>query len=158
MDIEEIWKSLPPGLTSYLDINLLDNTASLTLEGIYALEPDAPEFALFLWVLDLCLKTYAASQDDTVRSEDILQSHPQWNEAEVKKMGWLLFSEGNLWQSFSGPHPQSGSWAILSPTESTAISRYNNDRCILEEAGVTPPSTSNFAASRLCSNKWRHLT
>jgi hypothetical protein len=71
MDIEEIWKSLPPGLTSYLDINLLDNPASLTLEGIYALEPGAPEFALFLWVLDLCVRTYSASEGDTLRSEDI---------------------------------------------------------------------------------------
>jgi uncharacterized protein (TIGR02391 family) len=109
-DIEEIWKSLPSGLTSYLDINLLDNLASLTLEGIYALESDAPEFALFLWVLDLCGKTYSVSEGDTVRSEDILRSHPQWSEAEVKKMGWLLLGEGNLWQSFGGPHPQSGSW------------------------------------------------
>lgn len=110
MDIEEIWKSLPPSLTSYLDINLLDNTASLTLKGFYALEPDAPEFALFLRVLDLCVKTYSASEGDTVRSEEIVRSHPQWSEAEVTKMGWLLLGEGNLWQSFSGPHPQSGVW------------------------------------------------
>ncbi len=107
MDIEDIWKSLPPGLTSYLDMNLLNNSASLTLKGIYALEPEAPEFVLFLQVLNLCVQTHASAQ--TIRSDDILGSHPDWDVADVQKMGWLLFGEGHLWQSFSGPGSPS-SW------------------------------------------------
>jgi uncharacterized protein (TIGR02391 family) len=153
MDIEEIWKSLPSGLTSYLDINLLDNLASLTLEGIYALEPDALEFALFLWVLDLCVKTYSASEGDTVRSEDILRSYPQWSEAEVKKMGWLLYGEGNLWQSFSGPHPQSGGWTctlqrkIRRFHDITTMDAYWKKRESLRPQPLTSPPPSNVPLS-----------
>ncbi len=35
VDSEEIWKSLPPGLTSYLDINLLDKRPILYLKAIW---------------------------------------------------------------------------------------------------------------------------
>jgi uncharacterized protein (TIGR02391 family) len=157
MDIEEIWKSLPSGLTSYLDINLLDNPASLTLEGICALEPDAPECALFLQILNFCVKTYAPSENDTVRSEDVLQSHSQWSEIELKKMGWLLYGEGSLWQSFGGPHPQSGSWTctlkrkIRRFHDITTIDEYWKARNSLrpQSPALPPPGTAPIHSDTL---------
>ena len=160
MDIEEIWKSLPSGLTSYLDINFLDNLASLTLEGIYALEPDAPEFDLFLQILSLCVETYSPSENDTVRSEDILQSHSQWGEAELKKMGWLLFGEGNLWQSFGGPDPQSGSWTCTLKRkvrrfhDITTMDEYWKERNSLhpQSSALPPPSNVPISSDTLHSS------
>ena len=45
---------------------------------------------------------------EDIRSDDILGSHPDWDVADVQKMGWLLLGEGHLWQSFSGPGSPSG--------------------------------------------------
>lgn len=111
LDIEDIWKSLPSGLTSYLEINILDNKATLTLPGIYALELNAPEFEIFLKIIRLCVTSFLTSENHEIGSEGILRNHPTWFEPSVYLAGWLLYGEPNIWQSFTGPHPQSGHWS-----------------------------------------------
>ncbi len=91
------------------DINLLDNQAILTIPGMYALEPNAPEFTLFLKIIQLCVDTYLRSENHELGSEDILRHHPTWDESDVYRAGWLLLGEPNIWQSFAGPD-QSGQW------------------------------------------------
>lgn len=92
LDIEDIWKSLPSGLTSYLEINHLDNIATLTVPGIYALEPNAPDFEIFLKIIHLCIETFHTSESHEIGSEDILRNH-HWFEPGVYLAGWLLLGE-----------------------------------------------------------------
>lgn len=109
-DIEDIWKSLPSGLTSYLDINQLDQQASLTVTGIYTLEPDAPELLLFLQALQMGLTAHLTQKSSPhMSNETLLQDYPTWSAEDVLRVGYLLLSEGGLWQSFGGPGP-SGEW------------------------------------------------
>ena len=146
LDIEDVWKSLPAGLTSYLDINFLDNQATLTVPGIYAMEPNAPEFALFLEVIHLCVNTFLASKSYQVVSEEIIQNHPNWFELSVCQAGYLLLGEPNIWQSFSGPHPQSGQWSCTVERRVrrfrgvTTIEDYLEKRTPPRSQGELPPS------------------
>ncbi len=111
LDIEDVWRSLPPGLTSHLDIHLLDNKASLTLPGIYLLEPQAPIFELFLALIQMCVDTFLHSESHEIKSEALLRTHLLY-EPGVYQAGWLLLGEPNTWQSFSGPD-QSGQWSCI---------------------------------------------
>ena len=51
LDIEEIWKSLPQGLTNYMDLNLPENQATLTIPAIYLLENNREALSIFLALL-----------------------------------------------------------------------------------------------------------
>lgn len=48
LDIEEIWKSLPQGLTNYLDLNQPESRATLTVPAIYLLNNNVHVLRPFL--------------------------------------------------------------------------------------------------------------
>jgi uncharacterized protein (TIGR02391 family) len=99
LDIENIWKSLPQGLTSYMDINQSDSKATLTVPAIYLLEKNAPEFPHFLKVLKLCVDNYMMSDENSINSEAILKCHRDL-EKSVHRIGLLLQGEPNICQDF----------------------------------------------------------
>src|ERR1700680_1051543 len=61
LDIEEIWKSLPQGLTNYMDLNQPESQATLTIPAIYQLENNASALTAFLEIIKLCVNTYMRS-------------------------------------------------------------------------------------------------
>jgi len=113
LDIEEIWKSLPQGLTNYMDLNLSESQATLTIPAIYLLENNRDALSIFLSHLKLCVDTYmrAPSQDLTISSERILQSQAFAWDIAVRQGGLLLRAEEapRIWKSFTGPDA-SGRW------------------------------------------------
>lgn len=136
-DIEDVWKSLPPGLTSHLDIYQLDQSATLTIPGIYTLEPDAPELLLFLQTLQLGVTAHLSQRSSPQMSnETLLQDHPQWSLEDVHRAGLLLLGEPFIWQSFSGPGP-SGEWNCSFARE---IRRFRNVKTIEEYLAKRNPS------------------
>jgi hypothetical protein len=115
LDIEEIWKSLPQGLTNYMDLNQLQNRATLTIPAVYQLDNNAQAITAFLEILKLCVYTYMRSPsstgDLTIRSEKILQDNALAWDIAVHQGGLLLFAESGvgIWKSFGGPDA-SGNW------------------------------------------------
>ena len=113
LDIEEIWKSLPRDLTSYMDLNQPQSKAMLTIPAIYRLEDNEETLSIFLTLLQLCVEAYMSSPASgvTIRSEEILQrSALDWSMA-VRQGGLLLYAESmpRIWKSFGGPN-ESGHW------------------------------------------------
>src|SRR5579859_2977245 len=112
LDIEEIWNSLPPGLTNCMDLSQLENKAMLTVPGLYVLEPDASELATFLSVVKFCVDAYTHLSDDKpeVSSKSIHQYHPRWRVQGISQAGYLLSVETvDIWSTFDGPDPY-GQW------------------------------------------------
>jgi hypothetical protein len=70
LDIEEIWKSLPQGLTNYMDLNQPENQATLTIPAIYLLENNRDALSIFLVLLKRCVDAYMRSpaNDITIRN------------------------------------------------------------------------------------------
>lgn len=136
-DIEDVWKSLPPGLTSHLDIYQLDQLARLTIPGIYTLEPDAPELTLFLQTLQLGVAAHLSQKSNPQMSnETLLQDRPTWNQEDVYRAGLLLLGEPSIWQSFGGPGP-SGEWNC---SFDRAIRRFRNVKTIEEYLAKRNPA------------------
>src|SRR5258708_15954923 len=53
LDIEEIWKSLPQGLTNYMDLNQPERRATLTVPSIYVLKDNGNVLRPFLEVIKI---------------------------------------------------------------------------------------------------------
>jgi uncharacterized protein (TIGR02391 family) len=165
MDIEDIWESLPSDLTSYLNLNNLDDQAKISIYGIYMLEPKAPEFALFLQILKLCVDTYFASENPTIGSEEILRYHPTWREKGVYRTGLLLLDEPNIHRQFTGPTP-SGQWNCTLAREIRRFRGITTIEEYLEKQGLprqivspsTTPSTSDVGISIPVQSVWLHPT
>lgn len=142
LDIEDIWKSLPQDLTSYMDLNRPDSKATLTVPAIYLLERDAPELANFLMLLkEVLIGIYAPSGENQISSEKIIQYWPTWRIRGIHKLGWLLLVESSIWQSFGGPD-ENGNWTC---TLSRSIRRFREVTTIeeyLEKRNAYPKTTS----------------
>lgn len=144
LDIEDIWKSLPQDLTSYMDINRPDSKATLTIPAIYLLERDAPELANFLMFLkEVLIRIYAPpSSENQFSSEKFIQCWPTWRiHHTIHKVGWLLLVEPGIWQSFGGPD-ENGHWTC---TLSRSIRRFREVTTIeeyLEKRNTYPKTTS----------------
>src|SRR5258708_9713231 len=61
LDIEEIWKSLPQGLTNYMDLNQPERRATLTVPAIYVLKDNGNVLRPFLEVIKICADIYIRS-------------------------------------------------------------------------------------------------
>ena len=138
LDIENVWNSLPSDLTSYLDIHSLDNNATLTIPGMYALESNAPEFALFLAIIRLFVEIERTSENPEIGSEVILRDHPTWFGPSIYRTGWLLLDEPNICQSFSGP-AQSHQWKCVIARDIRRFGSITTIEDYLENR--TPPRT-----------------
>ncbi len=107
LDIEEIWKSLPQGLTNYMDLNQPESQATLTIPAIYRLENNRDALSIFLVLIKLCVDTYMHSpaNDIKISSERILQDHAFTWDIAVRQGGLLLRAEEapRIWRSFTGP-------------------------------------------------------
>jgi hypothetical protein len=57
LDIEEIWKSLPPGLTNYMDLNQPESRATLSVPAISLLNNNRHVLQPFLEVIKVCINT-----------------------------------------------------------------------------------------------------
>lgn len=112
LDIEQIWKSLPPSLTNFMDLNQPDSQATLTFPAFYLLEKNAPFFDVFLQAIKLCVEAYVDAEQPEISSETILRLNPflpSWWEQVVHQVGLLLKEEPNIWLQF-GWTEQSGHW------------------------------------------------
>jgi uncharacterized protein (TIGR02391 family) len=111
LDIEEIWKSLPPGLTNVMDLNQPESRATLTVPAIYLLENNHDALTAFLEIVKLGVNTYLHSPDGKleISSKSILQKDPLSWDIAVRQAGALLSVEPNIWLSFTGPD-LSGHW------------------------------------------------
>ena len=105
LDIEEMWRSLPQGLTSYMDLNQPKAQATLTIPAIYRLENNRDALAIFLKLLQSCVDTYmrAPANDITINSEMLIQSRILGWDIAVRQGGLLLYAEPHIWRTFSGP-------------------------------------------------------
>jgi uncharacterized protein (TIGR02391 family) len=111
LDIEEIWKSLPEGLTNYMDLNQPENRAILTVPAISLLKNNQHVLSAFLEVIKRSVDIYKLSpvERPEMSSEMLLQGDPLWWEIGVYKAGLLLQNEPMIWSSFTGPD-QSHQW------------------------------------------------
>jgi uncharacterized protein (TIGR02391 family) len=154
LDIVQIWKSLPQGLTNSMDLNWPDSKATLTVPAIYLLEKNAPELATFLKVLKIFVDNYRPSSENWVSSETIVRDHPTWRPNGIHRSGLLLLIEPGMWQSFSEPD-QAGNWGgrphrlIRRFRGITTIEEYLEKRNPYPKAASTPsiPEASSIDTS-----------
>jgi len=100
LDIEEIVQSLPPGLTSSVDLSSSFSKATLTVPAIYLLQANASELDAFLTVIKLCVKTYInLDAENRQMSSTVLQDYPIWKPG-INLIGLLLQEEPGIWSSF----------------------------------------------------------
>jgi len=108
LDIEEIWKSMPPGLTNSMDLNQPESRATLTVPAIYLLKNNVHVLNSFLAVIKFCVDAYMRGKLE-ISSAELLQDHPLWLDIGVYQAGLLFLVEPNIHSSFTGPEP-SGHW------------------------------------------------
>src|SRR5260370_5861815 len=111
LDIEEIWKSLPQGLTNSMDLNQLESRATLTVPAIYLLKNNRNVLHPFLEVIKICADIYirSSAEKPEISSARLLQDNPLWWDIGVYQAGLLLLVEPNIYSSFTGPD-QSHHW------------------------------------------------
>lgn len=111
LDIEVIWKSLPPGLTNSMDLNQPESRATLTVPTIYLLNNNRNVLTPFLEVIKVCVNTYLHSANEKleISSIKLIQQNSSWWDIGVYHAGWLLQEEPDIWSSFSRPD-SSGHW------------------------------------------------
>lgn len=142
LDIEEIWKSLPQGLTNHMDLNQPKSQATLTIPAIYLLENNRDALSIFLALIKLCVDAYMSSPADDIKisSERILQDRSFIWDIAVRQGGLLLRAENEprIWKSFTGPD-ESGRWEC---TLDRPVRRFRNITTIEEylEKRNQPPS------------------
>jgi uncharacterized protein (TIGR02391 family) len=144
LDIEVIWKSLPPGLTNSMDLNQPESRATLTVPAIYLLKNNAHVLSSFLVIIKFCVDAYLRGKPD-ISSAKLLQDQPLWWDIGVYLAGQLLLVEPNIHVSFTGPD-QSRQWQC---TLARGIRRFRGITTIedyLEKRDpplqiVDPPST-----------------
>ncbi|MEO9028041.1 MAG: TIGR02391 family protein, partial [Ktedonobacteraceae bacterium] len=113
VDVEDIWKSLPEGLTNYMDINQLDSPATLTIPAIYLLDSNVQVLNTFLQVLKLCVHAWNSdAETPEINSETIIKYYPLWWDKGVYRTGLLLHTEPGIWKSFGGPD-NNGNWTCI---------------------------------------------
>src|SRR5713101_719382 len=141
LDIEEIWKSLPQGLTNYMDLNQPESQATLTIPAIYLLENSRDALSIFLVLIKLCADTYMRlpANDIKISSESILQGHAFAWDIAVRQGGLLLRAEeaARIWRAFTGPDA-TGRWEC---TLDRQVRRFHNVTTIeeyLEKRNLSP--------------------
>ena len=112
LDIEEIWKSLPSGLTNVMDLNQLESQATLTVPAIFLLKNTGPVLSAFFDVIKYCAATYSSPGKPEVSSKRMLLDNPFWWDKTVYLAGFLLSAEPNLCSSFTDLG-QSGPWQCI---------------------------------------------
>ncbi len=155
LDIEEIWKSLPQGLTNYMDLNQPENQATLTIPAIYLLENNRDALSIFLALLKRCVDTYMRlpANDITISSERILQEHAFAWDIAVLQGGLLLRAEDapRIWKSFTDPD-ESGRWEC---TLDRQVKRFRNVTTIeeyLEKRNLSPSQAFTLSDTTGISN------
>lgn len=154
LDIEEIWKSLPQGLTNYMDLNQPENQATLTIPAIYLLENNRDALSIFLMLLKRCVDAYMRSpaNDITISSERILQEHAFAWDIAVLQGGLLLRAEDapRIWKSFTGPD-ESGHWGCTLDRQVkrfryvTTIEEYLEKRNLSHSRAITLSGTTGIS-------------
>lgn len=155
LDIEEIWKSLPQGLTNYMDLNQPESQATLTIPAIYLLENNRDALSIFLVLIKLCVDAYMHSpaNDLKISSERILQDHAFIWDIAVRQGGLLLRAEAEprIWKSFTGPD-ESGRWEC---TLDRQVKRFRNITTIeeyLEKRNLSPSQAITLSGTTGISN------
>lgn len=156
LDVEEIWKSLPPGLTNYMDINQPEKQATLTIPAIYLLENNRDALSIFLAILKRCVDTYMRfpANDITIKSESIREEHAFAWDIAVLQGGLLLRAEEapRIWKSFTGPD-EAGCWEC---TLDRQVKRFRNVTTIeeyLEKRTLSPSQTITLSDTTGISNE-----
>lgn len=160
LDIEQIWKSLPQGLTNYMDLNQPKTQATLTIPGIYRLENNRDALSIFLKLLQLCVDTYmrAPADEVVIRSEKIRQDHVFAWDIAVHQGGLLLRAEdaSRIWKSFTGPD-ESGHWSC---TLDRQVRRFRGVMTIeeyLEKRDLLPSHAIALSGTNGISHGGNHL-
>lgn len=114
LDIEEIGRSLPNGLTSQVELWNVDSKAILTVPAIYQLWGPIQELDTFVRVIEMCVETYFSSGGETqsLSSADLARDNPLWRDIAISKVGLLLYGEALLWSTFAGPDNEGG-WSCV---------------------------------------------
>ena len=114
LDIEEIGRSLPNGLTSSVDLRNDDSKAVLTVPALYQHWGPIQELDTFVRVIEMCVETYFSSGGETqsLSSADLARNNPLWRDAAIRKVGLLLYGEAPLWSTFVGPDNEGG-WSCV---------------------------------------------
>lgn len=146
LDIEEIWKSLPQGLTNYMDLNQPESQATLTIPAIYLLENNRDALSIFLVLLKRCVDAYMSfpANDLKISSERIIQDYAFAWDIAVHQGGLLLRAEAEpgIWKSFTGPD-ESGRWEC---TLDRQVRRFRNITTIEEYLEKRNPSSGQAIA------------
>ena len=155
LDIEEIWKSLPQGLTNYMDLNHPKSQATITIPAIYQLENNRNTLSIFLTLLKICVEKYMLSpaNDVKISSKEIAQTYDFIWDIAVFQGGLLLLAENEarIWKSFSGPD-ESGHWEC---TLERSIRRFRNITNIeeyLEKRNLRPSQAITLSGITGVSN------
>jgi hypothetical protein len=155
LDIEEIWESLPQGLTSHMDLNQPEAQATLTIPAIYLLENNRDALSIFLGLIKLCVDIYmsSATNDVKISSERILQGRGSTWDIVVRQGGLLLRAEEapRIWKSFSSPD-ESGRWEC---TLDRQVRRFRNVATIeeyLEKRDLLPSQRNILSGTTRISN------
>ena len=152
LDIEEIWRSLPQGLTNYMDLNQPDSKATLTIPAIYQLENNRDALSIFLTLIKRCVDTYMhfPANDITISSEGFLQERLLAWDIAVRQGGLLLKVEPHIWSSFTGPD-ESGHWSCTLDRKVkrfrnvTTIEEYLAKRDVLPDQAIALPDTGGMS-------------
>ncbi|HEY7415490.1 MAG TPA: hypothetical protein VH593_09875 [Ktedonobacteraceae bacterium] len=155
LDIEEIWQSLPQGLTNYMDLNQPEAQATLTIPAIYLLENNRDALSIFLALIKLCVDIYMSSPTNDVKisSERILQDRGFTRDIIVRQGGLLLRAEEapRIWKSFSSPD-ESGRWECMLDRQ---VRRFRNVATIeeyLEKRDLLPSQGNILSGTTRISN------
>jgi hypothetical protein len=155
LDIEEIWRSLPQGLTNYMDLDQPNSQATLTIPAIYRLENNRDALSIFLGLIKLCADTYMRSpaNDLKISSESLLQDHTFAWDIAVRQGGLVLRAEEapRIWKSFTGPD-ESGRWEC---TLDRQVKRFRNITTIeayLEKRDLLPSQAITLSGATGISN------
>jgi uncharacterized protein (TIGR02391 family) len=147
LDIEVIWKSLPPGLTNSMDLNQPESRATLTVPAIYLLKNNAHVLSSFLELIKFYVGAYMHGKTE-ISSAKLLQDNPLWWEIGVYLAGLLLLVEPNMYSSFTGPD-QSRQWQC---TLARGIKRFRGITTIEDYLEKRDPSRQKVNPSSTVSS------
>ena len=112
LDIEEIARGLPHGLTNEVEFWNVDSKAFLTVPAIYRIWGPVQELDTFVRVIEICVELYfnSGGEAHSLSSADLTRDNPTWRGNAVRKVGLLLLSEPRILISAAGPDSE-GEWS-----------------------------------------------
>jgi len=147
LDIEELVKTLPHGLTNPVSLDDANSKAYLTVPAVYQCKNSAQILDYFILLIKHCVELFfnADVTEPKITSEEIGTLYA-WGEMAVRQVGLLSQAEPNIWSTF-GFNDSDGSWSVVISRgirrfrEVQTIEQYLEIRDSINQASSKPPDT-----------------